>query len=75
MSLLLSPTSFVPSLLDKEASDAYGMLAERSLAASLRIAIISKVGCDPPSLFGIVGCPLLARATAAMMAVGVGGGF
>ena len=40
---------FTSSTSDKEASDVYGMLMERSLTASLRIAVINGVGCDPPS--------------------------
>ncbi len=64
---------FVPSLLDKEASNAYGMLTEHSLAASSHVATVRGVGCNPLSLFGIVDCPLLAHSTVTMMVVGVDG--
>ncbi len=40
---------FTSSTSDKEASDAYGMPTECSLAASLHVAVVSGVGCDPPS--------------------------
>jgi hypothetical protein len=42
----------------KEASNAYGMLAERSLVASSCIAIVHGVGCDPPSLTLLLLSPL-----------------
>jgi hypothetical protein len=65
-----SLTLFAPSLLDEEASNANGMLAEYSHAASSRVSVIRGVGCDSCSLFGIVDCPLLAHATVMMMVVG-----
>jgi hypothetical protein len=68
-----SLTLFVPSSLDEEASNANGMLAEHSHAASSHIVIVRGVGCNSCSLFGIVDCPLLAHATVMMMAVGVDG--
>ena len=40
---------FTSSTSDKEASDVYRMPTECSLAASLHVAIVSGVGCDPPS--------------------------
>jgi hypothetical protein len=69
----LSLTLFAPSLLDKEASNANGMLAEHSHTASSHVVVLHGVGCDSCSLFDIVGCPLLAHATVMMMAVGVDG--
>ncbi len=48
---------------------------EHSLAASLRVATIRGVGCNPLYLFGIVDCPLLAHATVTMMVVGVDDGL
>jgi hypothetical protein len=64
---------FAPSLLDKEASNAYGMLMEHSHAASSHVVIVHGVGCNSCSMFGIVNCLLLAPATVTMMAVGVDG--
>ena len=40
---------FTSSTSDKESSNAYGMPAERSLTTSSRVAVVSGVGCDPPS--------------------------
>jgi len=37
------------STSDKEASDAYGMPTECSLATSLHVTVVIGVGCDPPS--------------------------
>jgi hypothetical protein len=65
--------SFVPSLLDEEASDASEMLVEHNLIASSRIAVIRVVGCNPPSSFGIVDCPLLAHITVTIMTMEVDG--
>jgi hypothetical protein len=64
---------FAPSSLDKEASNAKGMLAKHSHAASSHVSIVSGVRCNSCSLFGIVDCPLLAHATVTMMAVGLDG--
>jgi hypothetical protein len=68
-----SLTIFAPSLLDEEASNPNGMLAEHSHTASSHVAAVHGVGCISYSLFGIVDCPLLAHATVMMMAVGVDG--
>jgi hypothetical protein len=60
---------FALYLLNKDASNVYGMPKEHCLATSLHVAVIRGVTCDLPSLFGIVDCPLLAHATV-MMIVG-----
>ncbi len=54
-------------------SNVYEMLVEHSLFASSHVAVICGVGCNPPSLFGIVDCPLQAYVTVTMMAVEVDG--
>jgi hypothetical protein len=51
------------------------MLIEHSLAASLHVATVCGVGCNPLSLFGIVDRPLLVHATVMMMVVGVDDGL
>jgi hypothetical protein len=56
-------------------SDVYGMPVEHSLATSLHVADVRGMGCNSPSLFDIVDCPLLAHATVRMMAVRVDGGL
>ncbi len=50
-------------------------MVEHSLFAISPIAVIRGVGCNPPSLFGIVDCPLHAYVTVTMMAVEVDGGL
>ncbi len=66
---------FAPSLSDEEASDAYGMLVEHSLFARSCVDVICGVGCDPPSLFGIVDCSVHAYVIVPMMVVEVDGGL
>ena len=41
---------FTSSISDKESSNAYRMPVEHSLVVSLRVAFVSGVGWDPPSL-------------------------
>ncbi len=61
-------THNIDELLPKE-------MIEHILFASSRIVIIYGVGCNPPSFFGIVDCPLHVYVTVTMMAVEVDGGL